>query len=121
VEANSVGDAAASVRTQSGRADAEPIKDQRNAISLDQWVARRVGGETPLPSIELGTEPPRQGDAGGEPISFANTVSWSSPTTQISPEINPRVAFDRLFRNRTGPAARRAASDQKRVVDLVME
>ena len=52
---------------------------------------------------------------------MASTVSWSSPTTRLSPEINPRVAFDRMFRNRVNPEARRAAADQQSVVDLVME
>ena len=99
-----------------------PLRDGKSGLSLDQVVARRIGTDTPLSSIELGTEPPRQGTAGpGEPISFANTVSWSSPTTRLSPEINPRVAFDRMFRSTSGPAARRAATDRKSVVDLVLE
>ena len=97
------------------------IKGRKNAISLDQIVANAIGGETPFPSITLGTEPPRQGSAGNEPISFANTVSWSSDTTRISPEINPRVAFDRMFRDKSGPEALRQARRRRSVVDLVME
>ena len=98
-----------------------PITNGRNAMSLDQMVAKRIGGETPLPSIELGTEPPRQGNASGEPIAFANTVSWSSETTRVSPEINPQVAFDRLFRSHSGPEAERRAARRKSVVDLVLD
>ena len=98
-----------------------PITNGRNAMSLDQMVARRIGGDTPLPSIELGTEPPRQGNASGEPIAFANTVSWSSETTRVSPEINPQVAFDRLFRSHSGPEAERRAARRKSVVDLVLD
>jgi hypothetical protein len=98
-----------------------PIKNQRSGVSLDQMVAQKIGADTPLPSIVLGTEPPRQGIVNGEPISFANTVSWSSPTTRISPEINPRVAFDRMFRDQDSPEARRAAAGQRSVVDLVLE
>jgi len=98
------------------------INNLQNAVSLDQMVASKIGGDTPLRSVELGTEPPRQGGAGGVPISYANTVSWSSPTTRRSPEINPRVAFDRLFRNQANsPAARRAAGDRKSVLDLILE
>ncbi|NNE90818.1 MAG: DUF1552 domain-containing protein [Verrucomicrobiales bacterium] len=97
------------------------ITNKRNGISLDQQVAKLVGGKTPLPSIILGTEPPRQGNASGEPIAYANTVSWSSETTRVSPEINPQVAFDRLFRSHSGPEAKRAALNRKSVIDLVLD
>jgi hypothetical protein len=98
-----------------------PIRNHRNGISLDQIIANQIGRDTDLPSIQLGTEPPRQGFVKDEPISTASTVSWSSSTTRLSPEINPRVAFDRMFRNRVSPEARRAATDHQSVVDLVME
>ena len=97
------------------------ITDKKNGISLDQQLAQKVGHNTILPSLELGTEPPRQGSASGEPIAYANTVSWSSETTRVSPEINPQVAFDRLFRSHSGPEARRAALNRKSVIDLVLE
>jgi hypothetical protein len=96
------------------------MKGTVNARSLDQVYARKVGAQTRFPSVTLGTEPPRQGAAGQNPISFANTISWASPTTRISPEINPRVAFDRLFRQSNGPAARQRDLDRKSVVDLVL-
>ena len=95
------------------------MKNRRNAISIDQYVAQRIGKNTTLPSLELGTEPPRQGGNAGLPIAFANTVSWSSPTTRVSPEINPRVAFDRLFRS--GKESRQLAEDTRSVIDLVLE
>jgi hypothetical protein len=97
------------------------IEGDRNAVSLDQMVAQAIGNDTAFPSIVLGTEPPRQGNAGPNPISFANTVSWSSETTRVSPEINPRVAFDRMFRNNTGPEAQARAARRKSVVDLVLD
>lgn len=98
-----------------------PVVGKRGGISLDQMVAQKMGMSTVFPSITLGTEPPRQGNASGEPISYANTVSWSSPTLRISPEIIPRVVFDRLFRSRTNPSARREAENRKSVVDFVLE
>jgi hypothetical protein len=98
-----------------------PLQNGRCGTSLDQLVAQKIGGETPLPSIELGTEPPRQGNDNTNPIAFANTCSWSSPTTRLNPEINPRVAFDRLFRNQNSPEAKRAAADRKSIVDLVLD
>jgi hypothetical protein len=92
-----------------------------NGVSVDQTIARHIGRSTRFPSVELGTEPPRQGMAGDDPIALANTVSWSSPTQRISPEISPRAAFDRLFRDPSSPEARRAATNRRSVVDLVLE
>jgi uncharacterized protein DUF1552 len=97
------------------------LQNGRCGVSLDQMVAQKIGGETPLPSVELGTEPPRQGNDNANPIAFANTCSWSSPTTRLNPEINPRVAFDRLFRNQNSPEAQLAAADRKSIVDLVLD
>ncbi|MGY8770474.1 MAG: DUF1552 domain-containing protein [Pirellulales bacterium] len=94
------------------------MNNRKVATSLDQLVAQRVGHDTRLASIELGTEPPRQGGASGNPISYANTVSWSSPTTRVSPEINPRAAFDRLFRD--SGTSKKDALDRKSVIDLVL-
>lgn len=97
------------------------VKDNKCAASLDQVIAKKIGADTMLPSITLGTEPPRQGGAGaGKPIAYANTISWSSKTTRISPEINPAVAFDRMFRTQSSPAARKQARDQRSVLDIVM-
>lgn len=97
------------------------IENGVNGISVDQVIARKIGGSTRFSSVELGTEPPRQGMAGDDPISLANTVSWSSPTQRISPEISPRAAFDRLFRDPSSPEARRAAQNRRSVVDAVLE
>ncbi|MBU6300819.1 MAG: DUF1552 domain-containing protein [Verrucomicrobia bacterium] len=97
------------------------VKDRRNAVSLDQWIARKIGEKTVLPSLELGTEPPRPGGDGGQPIAYANTIAWNSPSTRLSPEIIPQAAFDRLFRTRTDPASRRAAEQRLSVIDLVLD
>jgi len=90
------------------------------AVSLDQLIAKKIGDQTRFESLVLGTEPPRQGSA-GLPISMASTVSWNTPTTRVSPEINPRIAFDRLFRNGVGPQAEREAKLRKSVIDLVLD
>lgn len=97
------------------------IENGVNGVSVDQVIARQIGRGTRFASIELGTEPPRQGMAGDDPIALANTVSWSSPTQRISPEISPRAAFDRLFRDPSSPEAKRAAENRRSVVDLVLE
>jgi hypothetical protein len=88
-------------------------------VSLDQFVAQKLGSQTRLPSMELGTEPPRSGGENNLPISFASTVSWSGPSTKVDPEINPRAVFDRLFGSKQN--AREQALENKRLVDRILE
>ena len=75
-------------------------EDYEVGTTIDQVLARKIGGETPLPSIEFATED-FTGYVGGCTPGFSctymNTISWSSPTTPLPMEINPRVAFERLF------------------------
>ena len=68
--------------------------------SLDQIYARKFGQDTPLPSIQLCIENvgSLSGACGyGYSCVYANTISWSSPTTPLPMEMDPRVAFERLF------------------------
>jgi len=58
------------------------------AESLDNYMGRTVGRATPLPMLALGTEPSK---------GINSTITWSSKTTPVPPEIFPRQAFDRLF------------------------
>jgi len=67
------------------------------AESLDQYMARLIGKQTPVPSINLGVEGAGFGGGGGSPKVYNVTMSWSSRTTPVPPEIFPRQAFDRLF------------------------
>lgn len=92
------------------------------ATSLDQVIARQVGNLTPLPSLELGIEPPATGvDVNvGYTQLYGAHISWSTPTTPLAKELNPRSVFDRLFRSRdrSDPAA---AANDRSVIDLVLE
>jgi len=65
--------------------------------SLDHYLARAVGAATPVSCLTLGVEPPGFGTNGGVPSIIYGTISWSSSTTPVAPEIYPRQAFDRLF------------------------
>lgn len=70
--------------------------------TVDQMAARNIGLETPLPSFELGLDPPRTGidtAGGGFPRALGSFLSWSDPHTPVPKEIVPQLAFDRLFRN----------------------
>ena len=74
--------------------------------TIDQALARRIGLETPLPSLELGCDPPRTGidtAGGGFPRALGSFLSWADPKTPVPKEIVPQLAFDRRFSNHRAP------------------
>ena len=73
--------------------------DVEAGISLDQVYATRVGGTTPLPSMQHCVEDVNQGGACGFPYACAYTdsISWASPTTPLPMIRDPRAVFDDLF------------------------
>ena len=99
---------------------AEPYRTDSSSslqlgVSMDQIAAKALGRQTPLPSLELGLEGSDIANGSGTcDVGFAcayqNTLSWSSPTTPMPPEQNPRVVFERLFGGleSTDPAVRTA-------------
>jgi hypothetical protein len=70
------------------------------AESLDQYLARTIGAQTSLPVLNLAVEPVQHGVRSGVPSVYFGTISWSSETTPVAPEIYPQQAFDRLFDTR---------------------
>ena len=87
-------------------------------VSLDQFVADRIGDRTSIASLEIGTEPPRSGGENGLAISYANTVSWRSDSTKVDPEIEPRAVFDRLFG--VTKKTREQLEDEASIIDHVL-
>jgi hypothetical protein len=76
------------------------------AVSVDQLAGQRIGSLTPLPTFELGLEPPRNGidvAGGGFARLYGSFISWRDPHTPVPKEIVPQLAFDRLFRNNRAP------------------
>ena len=84
--------------------------------------SQRVGNFTPLPSLELGIEhvPVGIDQNVGFTRLYASHISWSSPTTPTMNEVNPRLAFDRLFRSNSS-GRRGGAESDKSVLDLVAD
>lgn len=91
-------------------------------VSMDQIAAEQLGRHCKLPSLELGTEPVARGIDSNVNYTrlYASHISWKTPTVPLPCEINPRVAFDRLFRSRSATGEKQA-SDQQSVLDLVRE
>lgn len=66
------------------------------ATTLDQVIAQQLGQETALPSLELCAETTIQVAAGNGGF-YAVTTSYSSPTTPLPMEYNPRKVFIQLM------------------------
>ena len=76
--------------------------------SIDQFIADKIAEDTPLRSLEVGTEDmgTSAGACDGYPCVFFNTVSWRDDTSPLPMAINPRVTFERMF-GETGSAKKR--------------
>src|SRR6185436_6666224 len=96
-------------------------------ISIDQHAAQKLGQFTPLPSLELGIDPVISGidTVVGYTRLYGCYISWRSPSTPIAREINPRLAYERLFgvlRAKNGSTAnRQQMDDNKALLDLVLD
>lgn len=95
-------------------------------LSIDQLCAHQVGHLTPLPSLELGVDPVVTGiDSNvGYTRLYGCYISWRSPTTPLAREIDPRLAYERLFGVlRAAQAAgreKRRQEDDRLLLDLVL-
>jgi uncharacterized protein DUF1552 len=98
--------------------------DVRLGITVDQIAAQKIGATTQLPSLELATDfnyTVGQCDNGLACV-YMNTLSWTSDTTPIPNEANPRVVFERMFGD-GGTLAERKAELRKNasILDRVNE
>jgi hypothetical protein len=84
--------------------------DYHLGTTVDQVAAQQLGRQTMLPSLELSMDLLQtvgQCDNGYACV-YQNNLSWSSPTTPLPAEAQPRVVFERLFGEGGTPADRRA-------------
>lgn len=96
-------------------------------VSIDQVVARQVGHLTRFPSLELTCDSVRKSGNcdSGYSCAYQYNLAWSSPTTPVAPDPNPRLVFERLFGS--GNHGERAESlkmrqaQQRSIIDFVMD
>ena len=84
--------------------------DYQLGVTIDQIAAQQVGRNTPIPSLELGTDLIAQvGNCdNGYACAYQNNLSWSSSTTPLPTEADPRIVFERLFGDGGTSSQRRA-------------
>lgn len=101
--------------------------DIRAGVSIDQAIAQQVGHLTRFPSLELTCDDRRTSGTcdSGYSCAYQFNLSWSSPTTPMTPEGNPRLVFERLFG--AGSPGQRAANlkqrrqEQRSILDFVVQ
>ena len=96
----------------------------RSKKSIDQFIADEIAEDTPLRSLQVGTEDmgTSAGACDGFPCVFFNTVSWRDDTSPLPMGINPRVTFERMF-GETGSERKRLSNLRLKqsVLDSVAE
>jgi hypothetical protein len=107
---------------------AQAFKSQdavRVGTSIDQVYARFVGNETRFPSLELGCESARSGNAFGYSGTYKTHISWRTPTSPAPYELNPKVVFDRLFTKGSNSLTQATVADRdfyrKSMLDYVLD
>ena len=102
--------------------------------TIDQIIARKIGQETLLPSLQLAVEDPNSSSSNcgeGYSCSYTNSISWidvPTPanetvqrTSPIPMELNPAVVFERLFGSGATVEERTARMRQNRsILDSVL-
>ncbi len=98
--------------------------DIKVGISVDQAAAKVIGRTTRLPSLELGVERGRNSGNcdSGYSCAYSANISWNTESTPMAKEINPKLAFERLFGS-ADAANGQAERDlyRKSILDLVAE
>lgn len=91
-------------------------------VTADQIAAKSLGKDNLLPSLELGIDDRKTSPLcdEGYTCTYSNTLSWSSATTPLPIENDPRLVFERLF-GEGGNAGRRMARlrENRSILDSV--
>jgi len=96
----------------------------RSKKTVDQFIADKIAEDTPIRSLEVGTEDmgTSAGACDGYPCVFFNTVSWRDDTSPLPMGINPRVTFERMF-GETGSSKKRISNLKEKLsmLDSIVE
>lgn len=97
--------------------------DIRVGESVDQIVAKQIGYQTRVPSLELSTDPPRRSGNcdSGYSCAYQFNLSWRSESTPAPAERDPRLVFEKLFGSGDAKQDKLRQVRQKSVLDFVME
>ena len=106
--------------TQARKTDGTDI---RAGVSVDQVAAARIGDQTRLTSLEIGTEAGSMAgncDSGYSCV-YSSTMAWRSATQPLPKEVKPKLVFERMFSAGSQQDRARRDAARKSVLDLVKE
>ena len=93
--------------------------------TIDQFIARKIGQDTLLPSLQLAVEDPGSNSSNcgeGYSCAYTNSISWQTPTRPLPMEINPQVVFERMFGDGSTAEERfRRREQQRSILDSVTD
>jgi len=101
--------------------------------TIDQAIAKKIGQDTLLPSLQLAVEDPNSSSSNcgeGYSCSYTNSISWidlptpaNEPVPRTSPlpmELNPQTVFERLFGSGSTPEIRaRRLNENRSILDSI--
>ncbi len=95
-------------------------------VSVDQVAASRIGHLTPLPSLELATDPVINGldRAVNYTRMYGSYISWLRPNVPLPRIIDPRAAFERMFGPRDAegrPLPQPARAEDQNLLDAALD
>ena len=91
-------------------------------VTIDQVIAKKLGQDTPLPSLKLAIEGASVNCGDGLSCSYRDTISWQSETSPLPMQNNPQVVFERLFGDGNDVDQRKARRKQSlSLLDSVLD
>jgi len=90
------------------------------SATIDQIVAKKIGQDTALPTLEVSSETTRQ-QAAGNGVSTAATISFRDANTPLPMEYNPKKVFNTLFGSTTLKEKVLNARESDSLLDLILD
>lgn len=92
--------------------------------SLDQYIADAIAGDTPLRSLEVGTEDmgTSAGACDNYPCLYFNTLSWYDDQSPLPVAVSPQITFERMFGDPGTPEQRlRRLETKQSMLDSILD
>ena len=92
--------------------------------SVDQYIADAIAGDTPLRSLEVGTEDmgTSAGACDNYPCLYFNTLSWYDDQSPLPVSVSPQVTFERMFGDPGTPEQRlRRLHTKESMLDSILD
>jgi hypothetical protein len=100
------------------------FNDLRSKKTVDQHIADAIAGDTPLRSLEVGTEDmgTSAGACDNYPCMFFNTLSWYDDQSPLPVSVSPQITFERMFGDPGTPEQRlRRLETKQSMLDSILD